>query len=86
MDLKNELAGMLDETLNLGGRAQRFERSTPLLGALPELDSMAVVALIAAMEDRFGFSVADDEIDGQAFENFGALCDFVAQKRGQPAA
>ncbi len=40
---------------SLGGRANDFGLDTPLLGALPELDSMAVVGLINMIEERFGF-------------------------------
>jgi len=53
---------------------------TPLLGAIPELDSMAVVALITAIEERFGFTVDDDEIDGSVFTTLGSLIDFVQGK------
>jgi acyl carrier protein len=71
---------MLDDTLGLAGRAAAFDETTPLLGAVPELDSMAVVGLIAAMEERFGFYVGDDDIDGSTFETVGTLTDFVASK------
>ena len=54
--------------------------STPLLGAMPELDSMAVVALLTTLEDRFGFSVGDDEIEGATFATVGSLVAFVEQK------
>jgi acyl carrier protein len=66
--------------LSLKGRASHFTLETPLLGALPELDSMAVVALITTMEERFGFIVDDDEIDGAAFTSVGTLVDFVQGK------
>lgn len=71
---------MLDDTLGLAGRAESFDESTPLLGALPELDSMAVVGLIAAMEERFGFYIGDDDIDGSTFETVGSLTRFIDQK------
>jgi acyl carrier protein len=35
-----------------------------LLGALPEFDSMAVVAVVTMLEDQFGITVADDELSG----------------------
>ena len=44
MDTKKEVLSILDEVLSLGGRAAEFDLDTPLLGALPDLDSMAVVA------------------------------------------
>ena len=65
-----QIAEILDEALNLNGRAASFTAGTRLLGALPELDSMAVVTIIAALEDRFGFTFNDDEIDGSVFETF----------------
>ena len=80
MDIKNEVLSILDEVLSLKGRASAFTLETPLLGAIPELDSMAVVALITTLEERFGFIVDDDEIDGAVFASVGTLSDFVQGK------
>jgi acyl carrier protein len=66
--------------LSLNGRARAFTRDTPLLGAIPELDSMAVVSLITSMEDAFGLVVDDDDIDGSTFATVGSLVDFVSGK------
>ena len=41
---------------------------------------MAVVALIARIEERFGFTMNDDEIDGSAFATVGSRVDLVAGK------
>ena len=80
MDTFNEVMRLLDEVLSLHGRGAAFTRDTPLLGAIPELDSMAVVTLITTLEERFGFSVDDDDIDGSTFETVGSLADFAAAK------
>ncbi|HMW19071.1 MAG TPA: acyl carrier protein [Accumulibacter sp.] len=80
MDIKSEVQSVLEEVLSLKGRASQFTPSTPLLGAIPELDSMAVVALITSLEERFGFIIEDDEIDGSVFATFGALMSFVQGK------
>lgn len=80
MNSKDEVVAVLDEVLSLKGRARDFTPDTPLLGAIPELDSMAVVALITTLEERFGFTVEDDEIDGSVFATLGALLDFVDSK------
>lgn len=80
MDINSEVVAVLDEVLSLKGRAGRFTPDTPLLGALPELDSMAVVALITTLEERFGFTVDDDEIDGTVFATLASLVDFVQGK------
>ncbi len=80
MNTKKELLSLLDETLHLEGRTASFDEHTPLLGALPEMDSMGVVSLLTAFEDRLGFSVDDDEIDGSVFQTFGTLLAFVQRK------
>lgn len=80
MDVFKEVTRVLDDVLSLDGRSARFTRDTALLGAIPELDSMAVVSLITALEERFGFISDDDEIGGDTFATVGALADFVAGK------
>lgn len=80
MDVNRETLNVLDEVLSLGGRASSFTRETHLLGAIPELDSMAVVTLISTLEERFGIVVDDDDIDGETFATVGSLSDFVSAK------
>ncbi len=80
MDIKTEVLTILDEVLGLGGRSAAFELEAPLLGAVPELDSMAVVGVINLLEERFDFFVEDDEIDGATFATVGTLVEFVRGK------
>lgn len=80
MDNLVEILSILDVVLGLGGRAMAFVADTPLLGALPELDSMAVINLINALEERFGVIVDDDEISGDTFATVGSLAGFVTNK------
>lgn len=82
MDVLKQVMRVLDEVLSLNGRASGFTRQTALLGAIPELDSMAVVTLITTLEERMGITVDDDEIDGATFASVGSLVDFVAGKLG----
>lgn len=82
VDIKQELLNLMEQTLHLGGRTAVFTEDRPLLGSLPELDSMGVVSLITAMEERFGFTVEDDEIDGAVFHTLGTLLEFVTAKIG----
>jgi len=80
MDVHAEVLRVLDEVLSLGGRSAAFTPDTPLLGAIPELDSMAVVTLITTLEERFGIVVDDDDIDGATFASVGRLTGFVSAK------
>jgi len=61
-------------------RAAAFHAGTPLFGALPELDSMAVAGVLTELEDRLGIVIEDDEVDGEMLETFGALVTFAAGK------
>jgi acyl carrier protein len=80
LNTKNEVLFVLDEILSLNGRSAEFSMNTPLLGAVPELDSMAVVALIARIEERFGFTLDDDEIESSTFATVGSLVELVESK------
>jgi acyl carrier protein len=79
-DPGREVLAIIDEALGLEGRALAFEPDTLLLGALPELDSMAVVGVLNLIEERFGFIIGDDEIDGSTFTTVGTLIAFVEGK------
>ena len=80
MDVLKETLRVLDEVLSLRGSAMAFTRETPLVGAVPELDSMAVLSLMTTMEERFGIAIDDDDIDGDTFATVGSLVDFVSAK------
>lgn len=80
MNISQEVLRVVDEVLSLNGRTATFTRDTPLLGAIPELDSMAVVTLITTLEEQFGLVVDDDDIDGSTFATVGSLTDFVSSK------
>lgn len=83
-DLVPAVAALLDQVLHLDGRGLAFGPATPLLGSLPELDSMAVVQVIAALQERFALEFDDDELSGEAFASVGALAALVAGKGGRP--
>ncbi len=83
MRIQQEVLVLLDEVLNLDGRGLAFDADTPLLGSLPELDSMAVIAVIQSIEERFDVVVPDDEIDGSSFATVGTVVDFVERLAGR---
>lgn len=80
MSTLDDVKVILADVLQLGSKVDAFTQSTPLLGNIPEFDSMAVVSIITAMEDNYGFSVDDDEIDADIFETLGSLVAFVDSK------
>lgn len=77
----------IDDILELVGSVigdheivQDMQEDSRLLGAIAELDSMAVVNLLLGLEQRFGFYVDDDEVDVDIFETVGSLMRFAQGK------
>jgi acyl carrier protein len=82
MKYLEEVKNLLIDVLNLGPAGQALTADSPLLGSLPELDSMAVVTLIGALEEHFGIVVDDDDISASTFATLGSLAGFVAERAG----
>ena len=81
MTTLEEVRLVLKDSLQLAEqRTAALHENSGLLGELPELDSMAVVLIITALEDRYGFMVDDDEISAETFETLGSLVRFVESK------
>ena len=78
--LLEEVKTVVGRALQLGHRVQSMNETSALLGAIPELDSIAVVNVITALEEHFDITVADDEIGASAFETLGSLTRFVEGK------
>jgi acyl carrier protein len=77
-----EVVHVLVDTLGIEDRAGTFDASTPLFGSLPELDSMAVVELVVALEERFGITIDEDQVTGEVFETVGSLATLIDTNRG----
>jgi acyl carrier protein len=75
-----EVKNILSDVLSLREQKDSLKEDSTLLGNIPELDSMAVVNVITALEDHFGITVDDDEISARTFETLGSLTRFVEQK------
>lgn len=73
----NKILKILDRDLNLHGAALQFTEKTVLRGALAQLDSMAVVTIVASLEETFGFDFPEEKLDGAIFETVGSLVSTV---------
>jgi acyl carrier protein len=81
-ELDRTLRQILADVLGLAPeRVAAFDADTGLFGHLPELDSMSVAGLLTEMEDRLGFIIEDDEVDGELLETYGSLLSFAAAKQ-----
>jgi acyl carrier protein len=80
MDTLLSVKKILRDALNLGDRAEKLTADTPLMGGLPEFDSMAVVTVVTMIEDEFGLTIEDDELSADVFSTVGSLAEFVSGK------
>ena len=80
MVLEKEIIKVVRDTLVLGDRANNFDASTALMGAIPEFDSMSVIVIITALEEAFDCTFEDDEITADVFATIGSLTELVRSK------
>ena len=52
-----------------------------LFGGGMDLDSMATLEIVAAIEEAFGIMVEDDELTAELFDSVETLAEYVATKR-----
>ena len=80
-EVEATLRAVLTDVLGLDrARVAQFREETPLFGALPEFDSMAVAGLLTELEERLGILIEDHEVDADMMETFGALLTFARNK------
>ncbi len=72
------LRALLAEVLGISPkRIAGFTAVTPLFGALPELDSLAVANFLTAFEERFAVMIEDHDVEAEDFDSFGRLLAFT---------
>ena len=80
-EVDRTLRAVLVDVLGLSeARVAGFDEATPLFGALPEFESMAVAGLLTELEERLGIVIEDHEVDADMMETFGALLTFARAK------
>lgn len=81
----DEVKAVLVSSLGIEDRAESIDASTPLFGGIPELDSLAVLELVTAIEEKFDITIEDEEFGGEIFETLGSLTEFVESKQSAGA-
>jgi acyl carrier protein len=77
----DEVKDLVAKALGVEDRIDSMDASTPLLGEMPELDSLAVVEIAAGIEEKFHFQVDDTSFTAEVFETLGSLAAFVDANR-----
>jgi acyl carrier protein len=80
-EVDSTLRAVLRDVLGLPeAQVAAMDESSPLFGALPEFDSMAVAGLLTELEERLGILIEDHEVDADMLESFGSLLVFARAK------
>jgi acyl carrier protein len=80
-EIDRTLRAVLADILGLSAeRVQALDDATPLFGALPEFDSIAVAGLLTELEERLGILIEDHEVDADLIETYGSLLAFAKAK------
>jgi acyl carrier protein len=64
----------------LSGNASKLRADGSLLGDV--IDSMGVIALVAYLQEHFGFTVEDDEVLPSNLDTISNLVTYVSKKLG----
>ena len=70
----------------MGEQVKSLTSETGLLDSIPEFDSMAVVNVVAGLEEHFDIVIEDDELTAEHFATLGSLTAFVESKLTENAA
>ena len=76
----DDVKSVVVTTLGIHDRAAGLTATSPLFGAVPELDSLGVLEVVTTLESRFGITIDDEEFSGEIFETLGSLAEFVESK------
>ena len=74
---RSSLRALLDETLT-GGLPEAWDDDAPLVDA--GLDSVAVLGLVARIEERLGLTLADEDLDARYFATVSQLLALLARR------
>ncbi|MBL4584188.1 MAG: hypothetical protein JKX83_06185 [Pseudomonadales bacterium] len=80
MSIGSDVTEMLRSALQLDEALVQLNSDSGLLGVIPEFDSLAVVTVLTALEDHYGFIIEDDEVEASTFETVGSFIQFVEDK------
>lgn len=79
-NLFSEVKSLLAHTLGLQQAPASWGDDMALVGHLPDLDSMNIVNLVAALEEHFGIEFEDEEMTMSTFGKLKTLVETVHGK------
>jgi acyl carrier protein len=66
--------------LQQGENFDNLSAETPLMGAIPEFNSLTIVTIVTTLEEQLGCEILDEELEAEIFESLGSLAEFIETK------
>lgn len=79
--LKAHIKCLIVAALGLDVDPAEISDDETLFGGSMELDSMATLEIVAAIEEAFGITVEDDELTAELFDSVETLAEYVVGKQ-----
>jgi acyl carrier protein len=80
--IERQIITALISTLNLSIAPEEIGENDLLFCGELGMDSIVALEIVAAIEKRFGITVADDEINAELFESVASLSTYVKKRLG----
>ena len=85
-DIEGNIRKIIIEKLDLGKKVKQVTDETPLIDGGLNMDSINVLELISLIEEKFGITVRDEDINIELLGNIGSLAAYVRKQMQQPHA
>ena len=79
--LKEQIKCLIVAALGLDVNPAEIPDDEALFGGGMDLDSMATLEIVAAIEEGFGITVEDDELTAELFDSVETLAEYVVGKQ-----
>ena len=80
MDALNLTVNIVCSCLQLDPSEAQLDADTPLLGGLPDFNSLTIATVIESIEEQLDCIIEDEELTGELFETVGTVAQFVETK------
>lgn len=84
-DVIDQLKDIIAEQLDVNISRQDIDADAPMFEGGLGLDSIAIVELITAVEETFGFQFGNDELNMQPFHSLRTLAAFIRERQAPPS-
>jgi acyl carrier protein len=80
MDALSITVNIVCSCLQLDQEEAQLDAATPLLGGLPDFNSLTIATVVESIEEQLDCTIEDEELTGELFETVGSLAQFVETK------